>query len=92
MAATKAGIPPGWCRARLDAARFSEAISARRSISCRERVAPSRRRELLPFRKSKSSMLTSSGSSIGRLASSVTMAVMSLVSEAIGVTSSAALA
>ena len=67
-------------------------MSASRSISRRGSAVPMRSLELLPLMVSKSFMSTSTRSSSDCPASSTTIAVISFVSEAIGVTSSAALA
>lgn len=70
-----------------DAARFSEAIKAKPSNSCRVHFVPMRKRELDPLTRSTSASEIVKISCMSSLASSRTMAVISLVIEAIGTAS-----
>ncbi len=86
MAATQPAVPPGKVRASAAAARFSEDISATHRRSPRPSRAPTGRREAVCLTPSTSARSISIVSSSGSRASSTTMAVMSLVMEAIGAT------
>mmetsp|Transcript_4851 Transcript_4851/g.17265 ORF Transcript_4851/g.17265 Transcript_4851/m.17265 type:complete len:216 (+) Transcript_4851:1846-2493(+) len=89
MARPKPASPPGKVRASAKAARFSDSISAISSAACRLICVPTRTRERLCFKASTSSAVMRSFSFGSSLASSTTMAVSSLVSEAMGTTVSA---
>ena len=89
IAFTKPASPPGKVRASAAAARFSDSISAISSAAWRLICVPTRTRERLCLRVSTSSFVMRSFSLGSSLASSTTMAVSSLVSEAMGTTASA---
>ncbi|MNJ66257.1 hypothetical protein D3C77_623180 [compost metagenome] len=71
------------------AARFSDDIRVISKVSRRSSWLPSRTREYTPFISGLLAMVMVSISSMGCLASSTTIAVISLVTEAIGTTRSA---
>ena len=85
MRETKALVPPGEVRASEAAARFSLDINARSSISRRLSTLPTARRELVFFRRSISASEMVISSSSGCPLSSMTIAVISLVIEAIDI-------
>ena len=77
---------------RGDEARFSDDIKVISKVSRRSSWLPRRTREYTPFISGLLAMVMVNCSSIGSFASSTTMAVISLVTEAIGTTRSAWLA